>query len=1255
MEKLALYRTSHDLEDLDKAIALFRDASVAPSITETVRLGCVANMAYATDTRSRDTGRMDQLDDAITLYRETVDLRKPGQDGYLAHLDHFAQAVRRRYEHFGRIEDLAEVISLYRTILEHCPDDDVDLPAYTNNLAVSLKIRYERLNQIEDLDEAITLFRGSCPRVPTERPSNPTTLHNLSQALMARFGRTSQRDDLDEAIAFSRISVSCAPPSHPLRHAFVGNAIRGLAHRFILFGMAQDLDDEIDMRREILADFPQGSPTYIQSLAALISRLNTRFETFCRPEDVDQMIECFWLTFASLPPEQTTPHIGCLVALASELERRFDLFSRQEDLDDAITVSYAALRLCPDGHPLGAHAHILSCLIRFLRWRFQRSDEPEDLEELVRLGRSTLTVSVLDPMERFMFVNDLALDLSTRFDALGHSADLDDSITFHRRARELCPDNYPDRFKVLLPLAIRLMTRYKVSGRTQDLRESMLTHLETLALPPEATDRSRATSTSLHDLSRGAECFLQRLSGDGTFNEALQLYTSALEELNSPSLLVARSGSGARIHLPSATGAIMVSLLKHMRMETINESVGKYCETLALSVSRSTVPRSPVVDLAERFLEAGWSHDLDRRVMLYRDSLAVFPPGHKHHALCLSNLATSLMLRFDQVNNAQDLNEAVELYRASFQLSKPFDDAYYEIEVNFVWSLLVRFGCTGDFTNLVDAVTIHQEVLSHRGAYDAAYTPSKGSEDFVNCIKSRLSRLQSTENLEDAIEACCEAVILCSPGHPDRPRAQGGGHETFENGVKTHAELIQWSEELRNNAEESLIVLSVFLASGPKGPPLAGSGELLFILAQLYLIQHDLDLAFSIFETMPGGTVTQNFRTALMWARLAREHQHPLASRAYSRALQLSEQCIVMRPTVDSQYMFLTSDAARELSSLAASLAIDSVDLGVAVEMLERGRGQLWSRLRRYRHSNDEPVSESQSRGEGSDALASSVAGITAATEALGSLNIEEVFSEAETSRAFLAGIYSDLEKITTSTPDETYGPISTANVNSRFTRDSAPHRQLLNTLREMNESSSSQSDNQGPSHFLYTAPFDTLRSAAIGGPVIIVSISRYRSDALILRVAGDPIHVPLDGNLEDIVSGLCASLFKIKNIRHDEVVGSRAARLLSMEAPSMVDILRRLWEKICAPIVLALEAIPIEKHSRIWWCPTGALMQLPLHAAGPYEEGKENLCDLFVSSYTPSLSSLIQARKIMHPNASPLTTRLLAIGQSHALPQVSV
>ncbi|KAF6745323.1 CHAT domain-containing protein, partial [Ephemerocybe angulata] len=44
----------------------------------------------------------------------------------------------------------------------------------------------------------------------------------------------------------------------------------------------------------------------------------------------------------------------------------------------------------------------------------------------------------------------------------------------------------------------------------------------------------------------------------------------------------------------------------------------------------------------------------------------------------------------------------------------------------------------------------------------------------------------------------------------------------------------------------------------------------------------------------------------------------------------------------------------------------------------------------------------------------------------------------------------------------------------------------------------------------------------------------------------------------------------------------------------------------------------------RIWWCPTGAMSFLPLHAAGKYTGSKsESILDYAVSSYTPTITAI--------------------------------
>ena len=71
------------------------------------------------------------------------------------------------------------------------------------------------------------------------------------------------------------------------------------------------------------------------------------------------------------------------------------------------------------------------------------------------------------------------------------------------------------------------------------------------------------------------------------------------------------------------------------------------------------------------------------------------------------------------------------------------------------------------------------------------------------------------------------------------------------------------------------------------------------------------------------------------------------------------------------------------------------------------------------------------------------------------------------------------------------------------------------------------------------------------------------------------------------------------------------------------------------------------DTRHRIWWCPTGALTFLPIHAAGIYSgNGQDCLANYAVSSYTPTLTALLHARE--HDDRHPVVEpgRVLVIAQ---------
>jgi hypothetical protein len=64
----------------------------------------------------------------------------------------------------------------------------------------------------------------------------------------------------------------------------------------------------------------------------------------------------------------------------------------------------------------------------------------------------------------------------------------------------------------------------------------------------------------------------------------------------------------------------------------------------------------------------------------------------------------------------------------------------------------------------------------------------------------------------------------------------------------------------------------------------------------------------------------------------------------------------------------------------------------------------------------------------------------------------------------------------------------------------------------------------------------------------------------------------------------------------------------------------------------LVLIGVPSEGTSRprVWWCPTGPLTFLPLHAAGPYTRGGgPDTSKRVVSSYTSTLGALLRAQSM--------------------------
>ena len=329
-------------------------------------------------------------------------------------------------------------------------------------------------------------------------------------------------------------------------------------------------------------------------------------------------------------------------------------------------------------------------------------------------------------------------------------------------------------------------------------------------------------------------------------------------------------------------------------------------------------------------------------------------------------------------------------------------------------------------------------------------------------------------------------------------------------------------------------------------------------------------------------------------------------STAYEKAMSLLQDSVIFVPNLQLQHTYLVAimQVMEDMPSGYASHLVHTGQLERAIETLERGRALLWSELRGFRTSIHH------------------IAGV------------DPLLAEKFTA------INQDLEKLTVS-----FLPTGGSNTDGYGAKDGkgvdhfghllAGQRKLL---EERDSIISHVRSLPGSQSFLMESSFDTLRSAASHGPVIIINHSEWRSDILILLHDAPPSLIPTSEGFYDEANRL-----------KDDLLEARKKRGLDSREydRTLASILEDLYNLIGRPIIERLHELKIPEQSRVWWCPTSIFCSLPLHAMGPIPSNdgqKRYFSDLYIPSYTPTLSALIESR---NPNTqSSRKPSLLLVAQ---------
>ncbi|KAG1743863.1 CHAT domain-containing protein [Suillus lakei] len=1007
-----------------------------------------------------------------------------------------------------------------------------------------------------------------------------------------------------------RAALKRYPPGHHYRSSSLNDLANSLRARFKQRGVPSDLDEATELYRAALLLRPPGHPDRSTTLNNLALSLQDRFKQRGVPSDLDEAIELH--RAALLHPPGYSDRSTTLNNLASRFLDRFKHRPPSRS-DQSMT---------------------LNNLANSLRERFKQRGVPSDLDEAIELLRAALLLCPPRHSLRSATLNNLAVSLRDKFKQLGISSDLDESTELHRAALLLRSPGHSERSSSLINLASNFEDRFRQRGVPSDLDEAIkLLRAALLLCPSGHSSRSLALNNlalSLRDrfLSRGVPSDLDEVI-----------------ELNRAALLLCPPGHYLRLSIVNNLASSLLDRFKQRDVPSdLDEAIELHRVALLLHPLghslRSLSLNNLALSLRDRFGQRGVPSDIDEAIELLRAALLPCPPGHSDQSMSLNNLAVSLLDRFKQRGLSSDLDEAIELNQAVLLLRPPGHSERSSSLSNLALSLGDRFLQRGVPSDLDEAIELLRAALllcphghSRR---------SLALDNLASSLGDRFLHRGIPSDLDEAIELNRAALLLRPPGHSDRS-------STLENLAISLGDRFK-QRGVPSDLDEAIELNLAALLLRPPGHS-ERSSSLINLASNLEdrfqqrSVPSDLDEVIKLLRAAlllcPSGHFSQSLALNNLTLSLQERFKQQGIPSDLDEACRLYEQFSYLSHAVS--HMDLT--AARSWATSAEQMNHDSALLAyqTALKCLDHHVALLSSSSRHF------DVVRLATASLAMDAFSCSIrhGALTTAVELV------------EQGRAVfwtqLARLNSPLDELSLSGDTgaalvEEFNQLSShiRSVFDRSTEDQSPRIRQLTI--QWNDVVSRIRMLPDFSRFLLPPLFSDLQKAAQEGPVIIVNASQYSCDALIILSGQDPVHVPLDVS-ETEVSELSSEFQSLS-----EQFGSSDHR------HKLVGILRKLWHDIVDLVVQALRVSNVHPGSRIWWCPTAEFTLLPLHAAGPYEKNRDNLSDIYISSYTPTLATLIRARQRVSREAS--TQHFVAIGQAkpdrgkelrHVAPELAV
>ena len=551
----------------------------------------------------------------------------------------------------------------------------------------------------------------------------------------------------------------------------------------------------------------------------------------------------------------------------------------------------------------------------------------------------------------------------------------------------------------------------------------------------------------------------------------------------------------------------------------------------------------------DRYRRTGTMADLDTATQRYHEALHTTPADHPARAGRLDNLGIGYGDRYQRTGTMADLDTAIQRSQEAVDTT-PAD---YPDRAGRLNSLGIgyhnRYQRTGTMADLNTAIQRFQEAVDTTPADHP--DRARRLDSLGAGYRDRYQRTGTMADLDTAIQRFQEAVDTTPADHPDRARrldSLGVGYRDRYRRTGTMADLKTAIQRFQGAVDTTP-------ADHPdRARRLDSLGVGYRDRYQRTGTMADLDTAIQRSQEALDQSSSPVRNRLDAGRRLLVEHAK---AGNWAQAYQAASVTVSLVPLLtprsleisDKQYL-LTH--VLDLASSAAAIALKAARTASdAVQVLELGRGVI-----------------------------------------TGSINeLRADISDLQQKHPHLAEEYVGLRDLL-----DTPALTTQHEVDQRYTAGQELER-VIHQIRRLPDFD----------RFLQAPSEDELKTAAEYGPIVIINVSHYRCDALIIKKTQIQA-LPLPR-------------------LHASDIQNRAIGELGKP-----EILEWLWTAIAQPVLNALEFTQTPSDGRwphVWWISTGLLAKFPIHAAGRHSQSSSDaVLDRVISSYSSSVKIIIHGRR---------------------------